>query len=1033
MSGINLYVSLVYLIAAIPYAWLGLYAWRKRPAVAVTPFAWAMLAMSIWAFMYSLEVFLPTLPAKIFIVKLEYIGIISVPVYLLFFALEFTGKDRLITLRTKLLIWAIPLLTLLLVWTNDSHHLMWDLETISNLSGVKLLNVHFGPFFWLQILYSYTLVAFMSILLVVELLQHPGAYRMQISFVILGILTPLIGNLIFIIGSGPTRNLDGTPLFFLPTALGFSWAIVKYRLLEVFPPEYRTVLETMKDGVIVLNPQQRILYINQIAKKMFNDTERNFIGQQLSKVSRQYAEKLAPYLTNNEHTAEIMVKEDEQTKFFELTVAPLFTWSNSKNQTAPDTMIILHDITERKEIEMALSRRESIMSAISLTAEQFLKETTWEHNVPAVLDTIGRAAHISHVYVAMNYQDANGAIYTSLCYEWADPRVPSHIKNPLLQHVPLRQVGLARWENYLSRGLPLHGKTKDFPQEEQNFLKQVGILAAAVMPIFVDLQWWGFIMFDECLIERNWTSTELEALQTTANIFGSAEARARTEQKLIRRQHILNLLNELVSISLKSKDIKDMAQIIVERLGELIHADGCFLTLWDDTKKQTIPLAAYGLLAETYGKIEIKSDEITFTESALNMGTTLVVEDTQSTRFADQSVISHFPSRSVLVLPLIAMQKKLGAILLTFNDQHAFQPEEIQISEQAADLIALALEKFQAVEQAQRRADKSETLRKASVAVTEILKMDEAVDQILDQLHQVVPYDSASVQILDGNELQIIGGHGWANSEDVIGIRFRIPDNNPNSVVIETGKPYHLPETWKAYETFKHPPHDHILSWLGVPLIVQGKTIGLLAIDSSEANHFTHENINIATEFASQVAVVLENARLFKETQTQAITDALTGVYNRRGLFQLGDFELQRARRINRPFCAMIFDIDHFKRVNDHYGHKVGDQVLQKLTERCQETSRTVDLISRYGGEEFVILLPETNLESASRIAERLRQFIMNEPFHTDAGVLRITISIGIAETKEGNTLQTLIERADAALYKAKEAGRNRVMYDELT
>jgi diguanylate cyclase (GGDEF)-like protein len=288
--------------------------------------------------------------------------------------------------------------------------------------------------------------------------------------------------------------------------------------------------------------------------------------------------------------------------------------------------------------------------------------------------------------------------------------------------------------------------------------------------------------------------------------------------------------------------------------------------------------------------------------------------------------------------------------------------------------------------------------------------------------------------MLDGNELQIIGGRGWDEIEDiVVGIRFPIPGNNPNSVVIETGKPYHLPETWKVYENFNSPPHDHIRSWLGVPLIAQERTIGLLAIDSMEANHFTQENINTAMEFASQVAVVLENARLYKETQTQAITDALTGIYNRRGLFQLGDFELLRARRVNRPFCAMIFDIDHFKRVNDHYGHKVGDQVLQKLAERCQKTSRAVDLISRYGGEEFVILLPETNLEAARRVAERLRQSIMNEPFETAAGGLRITISIGISEARITDTLHTLIERADVALYKAKNAGRNRVMFDELT
>ncbi|MFN8383893.1 MAG: histidine kinase N-terminal 7TM domain-containing protein [Anaerolineales bacterium] len=1031
---LHLYVTLIYLAAAIPYVWLGLYAWRKRPAIAVTPFAWAMVSMSIWAFTYSLEIFFPSLQAKLFITKIEYIGIISVPVFLLFFALEFTGKSHLLTQRTKMLIWVIPILALLLVWTNEQHHLVWNMESIVAYNGLELLNVQFKAFFWIHAIYSYILIAYTNILLIIELLQRPRIYRIQISFVILGMFIPIIGNLLFILGDSPVKDLDITPLFFLPTALGISWAIIKYRLLEVLPPEHVTVLKTMKDGVVVLNPQHRISYINPIAEMLFSRTENEVIGQPLMQVSEIYAEKLSPYLTGRENRAEITVEEGKQAKVFELTVSPVSSLEGTNNPHTPaDIMVILHDITVRKETELALSRRESIMSAISLAAEQFLKESSWEHNVPAVLETIGLAAHVSHVYVAMNYKDADDVIHSSLCYEWADPKVPAHIKNSSFQHVSLRKAGLERWESYLSRGLPLYGKTSDFPQEEQAFLSQLGSQAIAAMPILVESQWWGFIMFDECLSERHWTSTELEALQTTANIFGSAESRMRAEQKLIRRQHALNLLHELASISLQSKDIKDMAQTIVERLGELIHADGCFLTLWDDANKRTIPLAAYGPFADTYGKLEVKPGERTFTEAALKHGTTLVIEDTQSTMYADQRIIKNFPSRSVLVLPLIASRQKLGSILLSFDNLHTFQLEEIQISEQAAALIALAMEKFKAVEQAQRRADTSETLRKASVAVTEILEMDEAVNEILDQLHQVVPYDSASVQMLDGDELQIIGGRGWDDTERVVGIRFPIPGDNPNSVVIETGKPYHVPEAWKDYKTFQAPPHNHIRSWLGVPLIVQDKTIGLLAIDSSEANHFTEENIDIATVFAGQVAVVLENARLFKETQTQAITDALTGIYNRRGMLQLGEFELRRARRINRPFCGIIFDVDHFKRINDHYGHKVGDEVLQKLAERCQKTSRSVDLISRYGGEEFVILLPETNLESAKRVAERLRQSIMNEPFPTDAGSLRITISIGVAEAKETDSLHSLIERADVALYKAKNAGRNRVMFDELT
>ena len=218
-----------------------------------------------------------------------------------------------------------------------------------------------------------------------------------------------------------------------------------------------------------------------------------------------------------------------------------------------------------------------------------------------------------------------------------------------------------------------------------------------------------------------------------------------------------------------------------------------------------------------------------------------------------------------------------------------------------------------------------------------------------------------------------------------------------------------------------------------MPLIAQNKIIGLLAIDSEEPADFSAEDIKIAMEFANQVSNSLENARLFQETQTQALTDELTGIYNRRGLFQEGQFEFQRARRINRPFTVMMFDIDYFKKVNDQYGHAAGDQLLHHFAQHCLKTSRATDLVGRYGGEEFIILLSETNLEAARLIGERLRQFIMNTPFETDAGKITITSSIGIAEAGKQDTLETVIERADAALYKAKNLGRNRVVMDGST
>lgn len=1025
---LELLVPLIYTLAAIYYALLGLYAWKKRPAVAVVSFAWAMLSISFWTFTYSLEIYFPSLPAKLFFVFAEYLGIVSVPVFLFFFALEYTGRSHLLSLRVRVLLWAIPILTLILVWTNSFHHLMWDMETVVIVNGLRLLSVRFAWFFWLYIVFSYILLLLASILLIMDFLQRPGVFRILMGLVILGILSPLVGSLLFVTGNSPIDNVDVTPLFFLPTALGLLWVSTRYRLLDILPPEHITVLKNMKDSVIVLNPQQRVLYINPVTERLFNRLEDEAIGQPFEYVADRYYEKISPYLTGHEHRAEITIKDNDHSKTFEVTASPV----SSKQANRPDRsdlMVILHDITERKEAEVLLSRRESIMSAISMAAEQFLKESGWETKIQGILEKIGQAANVSRILVVKNHLSKNGDILSSLIHEWTVPNIPSLLQNQQFQDVAMSKAGLSRWVTAMTKGDSIHGLYKNLPEEEKNLMQTLESQSFAAVPVLTDHEWWGFIMFEECCEEREWTGMELDAFRAAANILGAAEVRARTEQKLIQRQRALSLLQEIVAVSLQARDVREMAETVANRLGNLIDADGCFVTLWDEINHRTIPFAAYGPQKEIYATIKVDPEEKTFTRSALELGRTLVIEDTEDTPYASRNITQNFPSKSALVLPLTTLTKKLGAVLIAFNTYHQFEAEEIQISEQASALIALALEKFQIMEEAQKRADTSETLRKAGMVITEKLEMKEAVEHILEQLQQVVPYDSASVQLLENEELIIIGGHGWKNKNDVIGLRFPAHGDNPNRVVLETGKPYYLPETWKVFESFKNPPHNHIRSWLGVPLIVQDKIIGLLAIDSSETNDFTEGDMKTASEFANQVAITLENARLYQETQTQAITDPLTNLYNRRGLFELGRVEFVRSDRMDRQFSAIMLDLDHFKKINDTYGHSTGDQVLREFANRCKSCIREIDLIGRYGGEEIIILLPDTGIKASLIVAERLRTAIAGRPIQLDEGKeLHISASLGVACKDENTTsMDMLIARADQALYIAKHNGRNRV------
>jgi diguanylate cyclase (GGDEF)-like protein len=1023
----HFYVSLLYLLAAAPYVGLGLFAWRKRPAVAVTPFAWAMLGLSVWSFACSLELFLPFQPLKTLFAKTQFSAVILIPVALLFFSFEYVGKRHLLAVWTRALIWLVPAASLILTWSNDFHHWVWDKEFLIEEQGLMLLFFDYRLMYWVSTFYSYGLALFAGALLVMEILQRPGIYRVQIGVMILAILSPLAGSLLYHSRFNPIPNLDITPLLLLPVSLVLSWAIMRYRLLEILPLEHLTVLKTMRDGVIVVNINKRVLYMNLLAESLLGSREKDSIGQPLQYVSKEHGKNLETLLAGSGHPSELIIGGGEQARIFEVTISPVLASGGAHPMIGPDSMLTLHDITERKKAEADLGRRESIMSAISLAAERFLKEASWEHHIPGILEKIGLATESSRVYVFMNYTDEKGVVYSSQCYEWAAEGIAPQINNSELQHVNLRENGFARWEEQLSKGIIVHGILREFPKSEQEILKHQGILSLAVTPIFVEKQWWGFIGFDECKSERVWKESELEALQIIASIFGSAEARARTEYRLVRRQQALTLLHEIVTEALRAKTLRHMAADVAIRLVNLINASDCAITIWDQASAQPSPLANYGSSTDTYLSLQPVSGGYTLTELALRRGHALIVNDVLNSPYLDHEIAKHCPAQSLIALPLIAAKNNLGAIILSFQARHHFQPEEVAICEQASHLIELAFEKFMAMEQAQRRADTSETLRRAGAAIAESLETNEAVERILEQLKQVIPYDSASVQLLDGNELEIVGGSGFANLKSVIGIRFAVPGHNPNTVVVETEKPYLLKNVGDVYAEFKKSPHDHIKSWLGVPLIAQNKLFGLLTIDSSEESHFTEDDINIAMTFANQVSVALENARIFKEAQKQALTDPLTGVHNRRSLFNLAQADFKKMHSMGRLLSAIMIDLDHFKAVNDTYGHPVGDQVLRELATRCQKCIRGLDYIGRYGGEEFLVILPDTSLTIARNVAERLRTAIASKPMKVGDGLeLTVTASLGAAQKDDNTTnLEALINRADQAMYVAKHKGRN--------
>jgi diguanylate cyclase (GGDEF)-like protein len=192
----------------------------------------------------------------------------------------------------------------------------------------------------------------------------------------------------------------------------------------------------------------------------------------------------------------------------------------------------------------------------------------------------------------------------------------------------------------------------------------------------------------------------------------------------------------------------------------------------------------------------------------------------------------------------------------------------------------------------------------------------------------------------------------------------------------------------------------------------------------------TNRTFSILVIVISTIGLV-ELAKHERRLLIETMTDPLTGVLNRRRFTELSLLEAGRARRHGFPFAVLMLDIDHFKRVNDRYGHPVGDQVIKALADLCSRSLRTHDLVARFGGEEFVLTLPQTDLEGAAIVAERLRRGAEQLEIATELGPLRFTISVGISISRSAAPFDQVVETADQALYRAKQGGRNRVELEE--
>ena len=378
---------------------------------------------------------------------------------------------------------------------------------------------------------------------------------------------------------------------------------------------------------------------------------------------------------------------------------------------------------------------------------------------------------------------------------------------------------------------------------------------------------------------------------------------------------------------------------------------------------------------------------------------------------------------SELAIPLMVRDEVVGVLDCQSEKLDYFDAETVDLLALFSTQASMALQNARLYSLERRRASQLEAINAIAQQTTAVLDLKELLSKLCLLIQRAFQVAHVSVLLKDEADLVLRAHHGKLTP--------RVPEGGRLSAgsglwgrALETGKTLIEDDVKASPDSIGF--YLETGSRMCIPLVSFGQTLGVLVLDSSQVRGFNASDTQSLESVADICATAIQNAQHVERVKQLAYIDGLTGIFNRR-FFELRIAEeIERARRFDTGMAVIMVDIDQFKRLNDEFGHLLGDEVLRQVSSIFHQQLRKIDVVCRYGGEEFAILLSQTNASHALGVAEKLRRLVETWQF---PGVPRpVTISVGTATCPDhGSTRDELVKAADSGLYAAKQAGRNRV------
>jgi diguanylate cyclase (GGDEF)-like protein len=520
---------------------------------------------------------------------------------------------------------------------------------------------------------------------------------------------------------------------------------------------------------------------------------------------------------------------------------------------------------------------------------------------------------------------------------------------------------------------------------------------------------------------RRFTPAELRLLLALGHQIGVAVENSYLIQQTSRRSEELHVLNEIGRALSSTLNKEDLLRRLWEELRRLFDVENLYLATFDSVRDQI----QFDLELMNGVRMPKRSRPAGnhLTEYILRTRQPVLIRDNYVAELRKLGVEPFRSTGSFCGVPLVAYDHAIGALCIYSDNERAYDEGHLELMRVLASEASIAIENARLFQEERTKARHLNLLNLISRDAIATLNPDEILAKITGQLEHGLSYDHIGIALLEYTTRELIVTAESGKRRGATGKRVPL-DSGLIGQVARTGKA----ATYRASVNSQNSPQPVLpdsSTAMALPIFYGDHLHGVLYVETLERTDFSEEESLLLHTLADLIAGAYHNAQTFQKAQEQAITDGLTGVKTHRFFMEALSSEWKRSSRAGRSFALVLMDLDRFKFVNDFYGHLEGDLVLQRVGQILETNCRRSDVVARYGGDEFVILMPETTMEQARQLSSKLRGWIASDPLLREKN---ISASFGIASYPlHGSAPQELIQVADASMYLSKHQGGNTV------